>query len=228
MKTIISIFLLFMCLPLFAQEAELDDFLAKLKESHGDISTLAVRFKQTKYFTFIDNPLNSDGFILFEYPGKVRFDITLPFASSLINDGKTVSRYEKVGGKWQKGDFGSSGRVKIITDKIGDWMHGNIDKNSKLFAISLVHDDPNSIGSLILEPKQSQFKEHISKIRIDVAPEPDHKITKISIFEPAGDWFSMVMEKELRDIDLPENCFSDVNTDSVCIELLKDQDEEQK
>ena len=226
MKRVVFLILLFVSLPLYSQESKLGEFLQKLRESHGQIETLAVSFSQTKHFTFMASPVNSSGFIIFEYPGKVRFDITLPFASSLINDGKKVSRYEKVGDAWQKSNFASSGSVKIITDKIGSWMQGDIDTSGKVFSMSLEHDDPNIYGSLVLVPKDKRFLEHISKIKIDVAQGPDYEITRISIYEPSGDWFFMEMEKELRNCKLPERSFSDVETDKKCIELLKADIEE--
>lgn len=205
----------------YAEPVALEDLLLKLEASHGSLKTLAVAFDQTKHFSFMDKPVVSQGFVLFESPNKIRFDIYTPFSSSMINDGEKVSRYEYVNEKWEKTNFDGGKSVKLVIDQIGNWMRGQFPKDNRIFSLAAEGDDPNLYAKLVLTPVDSRFLQHIEQIVLDIGPEPGYDIEKISIYEPRGDYFTLTMKDQLRNISLPQNCFTDPSSAQNCKKLFE-------
>jgi outer membrane lipoprotein-sorting protein len=205
---------------------ELEDLLTRLEKQHGDMKTLAARFRQEKHFSFMDKPIISQGFIFFSSPNRIRFDITKPFQTALLSDGKNIERYEFIDGQWRSMQLKGGKNIKLVIDQIGQWMQGKFSKQKRLFALSVSVDDPNDYVSLDLEPRSKQFRQYIEKIRIHIAKPPEYNISRIDIYEPKGDRFALVFVQDILNQELPKNCFSNPQTAIQCKELfLQEQTE---
>jgi outer membrane lipoprotein-sorting protein len=208
---------------------DLEDFLVRLEKRHSNIKTLAARFRQEKHFSFMDKPLISQGFILFESPGRIRFDITEPFQTAMLSDGKKMARYEQVDGQWRSVSSGAGKSIKLVMEQIGQWMQGKFKDHTRLFELSLSAGDPNGYVVLHLNPRPRQFRQYIEKIKIHVSKPPEYHITRIVIYEPEEDWFGLVFQKEILNPKLPEHCFRNPQTAEQCKELFsKEQTETQE
>ncbi len=199
---------------------DLEELLGHLEKQHSNIKTLSVGFRQEKHFSFMNKPVVSNGFILFCVPDKMRFDITDPFATTLLDNGKKLDRYEFVDGKWRELKFTGGKSIKLIMGQIGQWMQGKFSGQRKIFSLSVSVEDPNSYVSLVLEPRHKQFRSYIEKIRVSILAPPAYKISRIDIFEPEGDRFSLNFVQELVNPDLPKACFSDPNSAGLCKKLF--------
>jgi hypothetical protein len=199
---------------------ELEEFLSRLEKRHGNVKTLAARFRQEKFFSFMDKPLISQGFILFSSPDRIRFDVTEPFPTALLSDGKNVNRYEFVDGQWRLIEFGGGRTIKLVIDQIGQWMQGKFSGQKRLFVISVSTDDPNVYALLDLEPRPKEFRQYIQKIQIHISGPPEYSITRIDIHEPKGDRFALVFVREILNQELPKDCFSKPQTANQCQELF--------
>ncbi len=206
----------------------LEELLGHLEKQHSNFKTLAVRFRQEKHFSFMNKPVVSNGFIMFCVPDKIRFDITDPFATTLLDNSKKLERYEFVDGKWRPLKFTGGKSIKLIMGQIGQWMQGKFSGQRKIFSFSVSVEDPNSYVSLVLEPRHKQFRRYIEKIRVSILAPPAYKISRIDIFEPEGDRFSLNFVQELVNPDLPEDCFSDPKAASLCKKLFPKDKEEGK
>ena len=184
------------------------------------MKTLATRFRQEKHFSFMDKPLVSQGFILFESPDRIRFDITEPFQSAMLSDGKKIERYEFLDGQWRPIQSNAGKSIKLVMQQIGQWMQGKFSNQKRLFDLSVSADDPNGYVVLDLEPRPKQFRQYIEKIRIHVSKPPEYHITRIVIYEPQGDRFALAFQQEILNKDLPENCFSKPQAAEQCQELF--------
>jgi outer membrane lipoprotein-sorting protein len=198
----------------------LEDFLIRLEKRHSNVKTLAARFRQEKHFSFMDKPLVSQGFILFESPKKIRFDITEPFRTAMLSDGKKIERYELVDGKWHSVQSNAGKSIKLVMEQIGQWMQGKFSNQKRVFALSVSADDPNGFVVLDLEPRPKQFRQYIEKIRIHVSKPPEYQITRIDIYEPEGDKFALAFLQEIINKELPENCFRNPQAAEQCRELF--------
>lgn len=200
---------------------ELDEVLLRLEERHGNIKTMAAEFRQEKYFSFMTKPVVSKGFILFSVPDKIRFDIVSPFSTTLLDDGKKVGRYEMVGGKWRKVQFGGGKSIKFVMDQIAQWMQGKFSDQRNIFELSVSAGDPNSYAFLDLTPRIKQIRQYIEKIRVRVSDGPGYRISRIEIFEPGGDRFSLIFTKEVVNRELGADYFSDPERVSDCRRLFE-------
>ena len=220
------------CIAVVAAEEksvpDIEELLGQLEKQHSNIKTLAVRFRQEKHFSFMNKPIVSKGFMVFSVPDKIRFDITEPFATTLLDNGKKIERYEFADGKWLPLKFTGGKSIKLVMEQIGQWMQGKFSGQKKIFSLSVSVEDPNSYVSLVLEPRHKQFRRYIEKIRVSISAPPAYKISRIDIFEPEGDRFSLEFVQELVNRDLPKDCFSDPNSASLCKKLFPKDKEKGK
>ena len=202
-------------------DLDLEGLLAQLETRHGSTKSLAAEFRQEKQFSFMDKPIISQGFIVFASPDKIRFDITEPFQTALLDDGKKIQRYEVIDDQWKPLKFGGGKSIKLVMGQIGQWMQGKFSGQEKIFALSMSDGDPNDYAVLNLVPRHKQFRQYIETIQVHIAPGPTYRVTRIDINEPQGDSFSLIFSNEKRNKRLPEECFRDPETASQCIELFK-------
>ena len=198
----------------------LEDFLTRLENRHSNTKTLAARFRQEKHFSFMDKPLISKGFILFENPDRIRFDITEPFQTAMLSDGKKIKRYELVDGQWRSVQSNAGKSIKLVMEQIGQWMQGKFSNQERVFGLSLNADDPNGYVALDLEPRHKQFRQYIEKIRIHVSSPPEYHVTRIDIYEPEGDRFALAFLQEILNKELPKDCFDSPQVAKQCKELF--------
>ena len=201
---------------------ELQDLLIRLETRHSKMKTLAARFRQEKHFSFMEKPLVSHGFILFESPDKIRFDLTEPFQTTMISDGGKIERYELVDGEWRSIQSNAGKSIKLVMEQIGKWMQGKFLDKKRLFDLSVSADDPNGYVVLDLKPRHKQFQQYIKQIQIHISSPPEYHITRIDIHEPEGDRFALAFLQEILNRELPENCFSSPQVMKQCKELFSE------
>ena len=222
----------FFCIAAFAETEksppDLEELLAHLEKKHGNIKTLAVRFKQEKHFSFMNKPVLSSGFIFFSSPDKIRFDIAEPFHTTLLNNGKKIERYELIDSKWCPIQFNGGKSIKLVMKQICQWMQGKFSQQKNIFALSMSVEDPNTYVSLDLEPRHKQFQRYIKKIRISISTPPAYKISRIDIYEPKGDRFALDFVQEVVNRNLPKDCFSNPQTATLCKEIFLKAKQEDK
>ncbi len=200
---------------------DMDKLLVQLEKTHGATRTMAAEFRQEKYFSFMTKPVVSRGFILFSVPDKIRFDIVAPFSTTLLDDGRNTERYELVGGKWRKVQFGGGNSIKFVMDQIGQWMQGKFSGQRNIFELSVSPGDPNSYAFLDLEPRHKQIRQYIEKIRVRISEGPAYRISRIEIFEPGGDRFSLNFTKEVVNREFGADFFRDPETVADCRRLFE-------
>lgn len=198
----------------------LPQVIEQLEKQHGSLKSLAVQFRQEKVFSFMDKPVISRGFIVFEVPNKIRFDITVPFQTAMLDDGKKIRRFEFVDGQWKLLQFGGGKSIKLVMEQIGQWMQGKFAGQEEIFTLSVSGEDPNDYAALNLQPRHKQFRQYIEKIQIHIARAPSYSVSRIIIYEPQGDSFSLLFSNEQRNMDLPKDCFSMPQTAVQCLELF--------
>lgn len=182
---------------------ELTALLDGLEKSLGGIKSLKTAFTQEKHVSIFSDVVTSHGLVFFQRPDKVRFEITEPFQSVTITDGKAVARYELVDGKWRRLDAGDAGVVLQVTSQIGAWLNGHLREKSDVYDISATGPNP---ATVILTPRDARFRKYISaiKLRLDARQE---RFESVTIAEPGGDFTTMTFTAEERDIDLPAGVF---------------------
>ena len=216
------------CLFVLACEAgesrdEVGSFLEQLEAKHSNTKSLAVKFEQRKHLSFMSTPLVSEGRMFFAEPGLIRFELLSPYRSVLLNNNKSVSRYEYSDSGWREVKFGAGKSIKLVTDQISGWMQGKFSGQSKLFDFSISNEDPNSYKVLTLTPKSKAFRKYIDLIGIRFGALPDMKILQININEPEGDFTSMYFRGDVINGEISGEVFEDPAADESCSEALKSE-----
>ncbi len=202
------------------EKLKVETFLQDLETQHKTTMSLGVRFKQEKFFSFMDRPVVSQGRLFFLDPGKVRFELVRPFGSVMLNDGKKLSRFELSDGKWEQVKFGASNTVKLMLGQICQWLQGKYSKQSDIFDFSIRTDDPNSYAVLTLTPKDKRFREHIKSIEVFTGKPPEFKVIKLTINEPDGDSTHMIFSDEVINCKISDKVFSEPGASEQCREIL--------
>jgi len=182
---------------------ELQALLNRLEKNLGGLQTLQVDFVQEKHLSIFTDVVRSEGRILFERPDKVRFEITKPFRSVLITNGKGVARYECGPDGWKKLDAGDAPVVLIVTGQIGAWLEGRFRDESGIYNIS-VEDDGSPI--VVLTPREEGLRRYISAIRLRLENSLT-RVTSVKICEPGGDYTLMTFANEKRNEALAAKAF---------------------
>jgi len=199
---------------------DLDILLLQLEKSHSKTNTMAVEFQQKKYFSFMAEPVISSGFILFSLPDKIRFDIVSPFPTTVLTDGKNAKRYELVEGEWRLVKFSGGKSIQFVMDQIGQWMQGKFSQQRSVFDLSVGANDPNSYAVINLKPRHKQFLQFIEMIRVHISSAPGYRVSRIDIFEPGGDRFSLFFNIEAVNLDLSDKYFLDPSMSNKCNEIF--------
>lgn len=148
--------LFFCALPLFAPvgaaraASALDAQLERLAAETARIHSLKSDFKQTKYISFMDETLVSEGFFSYQAPDRLEWQYTKPLASGLVYKDGQARLWSGPGGPG--GQSGGSGEAiaKIIAEQLITWTRLDIPKLKKSYDISLLADSPLTVR---LSPK---------------------------------------------------------------------------
>ncbi len=209
--------LLFICLvPAFAEDPKPEaeawpkeqagKFLAELEARHGGDKSLAAVFDQEKHLKMLKAPLAAKGRICFVPPGRLRFEITQPFASVLLYSTGDIRRFEQENGKWKTLDARAVRVMVLVMEQISHWMQGKFQEQSQVFDTT-VAPAPEQRVTVRLRPKHERFREFIEGIDIAVGPPPELRIQAITVREPGGDYTEMRFTREWRGLALPDSVF---------------------
>ena len=84
--------------------------LDQVARNMGRVESVFARFAQERHLSLFQEPLRSEGYLCFQKPGRIRWEITQPYQSILVSDGKGVAQFERVSDQWKKLELGLGGR----------------------------------------------------------------------------------------------------------------------
>lgn len=163
---VLSVFIpLVICAPAFCDDktAILNRHLERLSELAKVTTYVKSDFVQTKYITFMDEKLLSEGFFVYTAPQELVWEYTKPVASGLIyKNGKASLWYASEAGK----DSGDSARqsaggrsgapenmiAKVIAEHLITWTNLDVETLKKNYTIKLMAESPLTLA---LTPKIS-------------------------------------------------------------------------
>jgi outer membrane lipoprotein-sorting protein len=189
--------------PVKLSEEELGKLLDTMEKNLESLKTLKTDFVQEKYLSLFSDVVTCEGFCLFMRPDKVRFEITKPFQSVLVANGKSVAKYEFSEGSWKKLNVRNTDVILAVTGQIASWLQGKFGDKSGVYEISAVRDENTTI---ILTPKKEELKKHISAIELTV-PKGERRISQVIIREPEKDYTVLKFSGEKENVELKEKIF---------------------
>ncbi len=189
--------------------------LRLLRESRTSYQSFATRFTQRKHLAMLDVALESEGLIIFQRPGSVRYEILSPVRSLMAYDGKKVRCYAFSEGKWNLMNSPGATAIGQVLRQIGRWVQGDFDTDGKMFEIKVVPGE-NSGGCIHLTPRSSAVAEYIKRIEVFVEKATDYRVTRVVIWESDVDTTDMRFRQELHNPVIPEGTFMSPQASGAC------------
>jgi outer membrane lipoprotein-sorting protein len=88
--------------PQLTPVADPKPILADLQQKMSSLTSVYLEFTQERRLQLFDAPLKSEGVMLMDRPGQIRWETTAPFQSILLGNQKSVAQFEFSAGKWNK------------------------------------------------------------------------------------------------------------------------------
>lgn len=166
-----------------AQSASLDAELERLAAETSSIQYIKSDFTQTKYISFMDESLVSEGFFTFKAPDELEWQYTKPLASGLTyKEGKAkLWSGTSSGGK---GGGAEEAIAKVIAEQLITWTRLDIPKLKKSYNIAMENATPLTIR---LTPKNLAPGNPVRDFRL-VFADDGTTMRQITLFEAEDDY----------------------------------------
>ena len=200
--------------PGLLEESKLEILLDEIEETLGGLTSLRTEFRQEKHLSLFKEPVHAQGILYFAQPKSIRFEITEPYHSVLITNGKSVAQFEHINGRWKKLRSGGTEAIRLVTDQIASWFQGQLRQENDTYQITA---DAASPTVLHLTPTDEDFARFVG--RIDITLNADRtQIDQIEIHEPTGDFTRINFESTERDPEVPQRLFKATGREPATLE----------
>lgn len=195
--------------PLLLAAAEVPEetsaeLLAKIQASLGKVRAAYCEFEQERTLDLFDEPLKSGGVMVFEAPGRVRWETVRPYESMLVSDGETVAQYEKVDGRWRRLQLGFPGALRGFLEKVTAIQRGQVEGLAREYEVAAARRPGGAVLTLV--PRAPEARRTIAAIELALNGDLS-AATGVVLREPNGDATRIVFRHERRDPPLPDKTF---------------------
>ena len=183
---------------------ERTDFLIRLEKNLKNSRTIQSKFTQEKHLSLFNDALISRGLFAFAAPDRLRWEVTEPFHSLLIMNGREVAKYDFPDGKNpRKLQFPAANALSEVLQQIADIHQGKFEAEAKNYDIEVYQGET---ARMTLVPKDPRMKKMISQIDIGFSKGLD-RVASVVIREKGGDFTRIVFEDGPRNPTLPDSFF---------------------
>ncbi len=167
------IVLLLSLLPLLLGWA---DSWEALKQQGPEIKTVRADFVQEKHLKILARPLVSQGIMIFQAPGSLRWEYKAPIKNILlIHNGRTRKFVERDGELVAEQAMGLEA-MQVVLQDISRWLGGSFTDNPA-FAVGL-----ESGRRIMLTPREQAMARLISRIELQLSERPG-LLDSVTIYE---------------------------------------------
>jgi outer membrane lipoprotein carrier protein len=191
--------------PLFAQPTNPSiALLDQAAANAGRVESVFARFAQERHLSLFQEPLRSEGYLCFQKPGRLRWEITRPYQSILVSDGKGVAQFERAGGQWKKLDLGLPDAMQSVIGQIGAIMEGRYAGRQSDYNVSATNTADGPVVTLM--PRQPALLKMMQAIEIYLTP--DFRVTRrVVLREQDGDFTDIRFSEQMAGPPLPTGTF---------------------
>ena len=159
--------------------------LEEVNRTMSEAKTVFTHFVQERHLSLFNEPLRSEGYLCFEQPGRVRWEVTLPYKSILVSDGSGVAQFEWMDDRWKKLDLGLAAAMQNVVSQIAGVMSGQYGREGSNYTVNLATTGNGPV--VTLTPRNDKMRKMIAAIEVHLAP--DLKATRqIVLRENDGDF----------------------------------------
>jgi len=193
--------------PVFSSEkdplytSKLDWIIKNIQGKEKSLKTFTARMVQTKKTHLLREPLHSEGFIYFDYTGKMLLKITVPSPLIVLLKNNMLVLYYPDLSKVKETYIGNN----VLREYFG--IGQSVEELRKRYLIRLVGEPPTDGYHLELIPKHKTIAKHIDSIEVTVSRE-NWLPQRICFKEKAGDWSDIRLEFISINEPLPAGVFT--------------------
>ncbi|MGB2929947.1 MAG: outer membrane lipoprotein carrier protein LolA [Desulfobacterales bacterium] len=193
--------------PVFSSEkdplstSKLDWIIKNIQGKEKSLKTFTARMVQTKKTHLLREPLHSEGFIYFDYTGKMLLKITVPSPLVVLLKNNMLVLYYPDLSKVKETYIGNN----VLREYFG--IGQSVEELRKRYLIRLMSETPTDGYHLELIPKHKTIAKHIDSIEVTVGRE-NWLPQRICFKEKAGDWSDIRLEFISINEPLPAGVFT--------------------
>ena len=210
MKHFLTIALLLAAISLCADDAspqkpvaDPKPILTELQQKMSGLSSVYLEFTQERQLKLFAEPLRSEGVMMIDRPGQIRWETTAPYQSILLGSQKSVAQFEFADGKWKKLKLGFPQMLKRVMDQMTLMHQGKLDALTNDFTISV---STGAVVVVTMVPKDENVRSMLASLEIQL--QPDLSATReVVMHEPGGDLTRIIFNREKRGVKFPEKTF---------------------
>jgi outer membrane lipoprotein-sorting protein len=177
--------------------------LEDLQRKMATLDSVYFEFTQERQLQLFAEPLKSEGVMLIDRPGQIRWETTSPYQSILLGNQKSVAQFEKTDGQWKKLKLGFPQMLKRVMDQMTLMHQGKIDALTSDFTISVA---TGHVAVVTMVPKDDNVRAMLASLEIIF--QPDFSASReVVMHEPGGDFTRIIFRREKRNVKFPLGTF---------------------
>ncbi len=189
--------------PALTPVADPKPILADLQQKMSSLTSVYLEFTQERQLKLFAEPLRSEGVMMIDRPGLIRWETTAPYQSILLGSQKAVAQFEFSDGKWKKLKLGFPQMLKRVMDQMTLMHQGKIDALTSDFTVAV---STGAVTVVTMVPKDPNVRAMLAALEIHL--HPDLSATReVVMREPGGDFTRIIFNREKRDVKFPEKSF---------------------
>jgi outer membrane lipoprotein carrier protein len=173
------------------------------REASRRIRSLEARFVQSKTLPVLAKPFVSQGRLLFQPPGSLRWEYERPVRSVLVMQGGKVRRYLRDKEYWREDAAASLPAMQAVLNEIVSWQQGRFDANPHFEASLVEKPEPK----VILVPREASWKKMIQRIELTPSREQTGVIQSVRMNEDAHSFTVLEFSQVRLNRPLPASLF---------------------
>jgi outer membrane lipoprotein-sorting protein len=186
--------------PIAPASSSLDDVSRALAQA----KTVFSHFVQERHLSLFKEPLRSEGYLCFQQPGRIRWEVTAPYKSILVSDGSGVAQFEWLDEQWKKLDIGLAAAMQNVVSQIAAVMQGSYARGGREYQVTLTQTERGAVVSLV--PANEKMRKMIKAIEVHLAG--DLKATRrVVLREQTGDYTDIQFDQQVVNVSFREGTF---------------------
>lgn len=189
--------------PVLQTVADPKPVLDDLQRKMAALTSVYLEFTQERRLQLFTEPLTSEGVMLIDQPGQIRWETTAPYQSILLGNQKSVAQFERTGDEWKKLKLGFPQMLKRVMDQMTLMHQGRLGALTADFTLSVA---TGQVAIITMIPKDDKVRGLLASLQVQMLP--DFSATReVVMHEPGGDLTRIVFRREKRNVNFPPTTF---------------------
>jgi outer membrane lipoprotein-sorting protein len=163
-----------------------------------------VEFVQERHLALFDEPLKTEGVLVFQKPNAIRWEVTKPYRSILVAAAGNAVQFEENDGKWKRIDLSYMKSIPNFVQGMALFLEGKYAERPDEYDFELRHDNG---PVLVLKPKQKMAKQFIAAFELHFGEDLGAGARQVVMRQPDGDWTSIRFSNQVANAKLPAGTF---------------------